>query len=144
MDTFFTIFKYLGFGFLGLVALLVAVAVLFGKRIVKQWEFEAKFRDSNGREFGEFDIEMSHVSKEEAVDTFKAEFKMRHQSFDVGQQIQVFLDDVLVLQGPVEIAGRVRLGPEHVETELASAATGQMCRVVYGGVEKFSCAIIPD
>lgn len=144
MDTVFTVVKYLFFGFFGLIALLFVLALLFGKRIIKQWEYEAEFRDESGREFGEFDIELSHIAKEETNDTFKAEFKMRHESLAVGQRVQVYLDDSLVLEGSVENEGRIWLKDKHIVTQLSEAQTGQVCRVVWGGVERFSEAIVPD
>ena len=109
MDIVFTIVKYLIFGFFGLIGLLVVLALLFGKRIIKQWEFEAEFRDVKGREFGEFDIELSRIAKEETEDTFKAKFRMRHALLGAGQRVQVFLDDTLVLEGNVETEGRILL-----------------------------------
>lgn len=49
--------------FFDLIAVLFIFALIFGKRKVKKWEFEAEFRDSSGREFGGFDIELSHIAK---------------------------------------------------------------------------------
>ena len=144
MDAIFSVLKYLVFGFFGLIGLLFVLALLFGKRIIKRWEYEAKFHDDNGREFAEFDIELSRIAKKETVDTFKAEFKLRHESLKTGQRVQVFLDDVLVLEGMSERAGRIRLGAEHIKIPLEAASAGQLCRVVYGGVEQFSAEIIPD
>lgn len=141
MELSFTIFRYAIFGLFGFVGLLFVLALIFGKRIVKQWEFEAEFRDG---EFGEFDIELSHVAKKETADTFKAEFRFRHPTLDLGLRVQVFLDDILVLEGPVETAGRIYLTSEHIKTELNSASAGQLCRVVYGGQEQFSQSIVRD
>jgi len=62
MDFIFSILKIIFFGFFGLIGLLFLLALIFGKRIVKQWEYEAEFRDGGGREFGEFDIELSRVA----------------------------------------------------------------------------------
>ena len=78
METLFDIVKYAFFGFFGLILLLIVVVVLFGKRIRKQWEYEADFRDADGREFGEFEIELSRIEKEEPDFTLKAKFRMRH------------------------------------------------------------------
>ena len=109
-----------------------------------QWEFEAEFRDENGREFGEFDIELSRVAKKESEDTFKADFRMRHESLEFGQRVQVYLDDDLVLEGNVEKAGRIWLSNDHVVTALTTASAGQICRIRFGGVERFAEAIVPD
>ena len=85
MEIVFDVIKYLVFGFFGLVGLLIVAALVFGKRIKKQWEFEAEFRDASGREFGEFDIEMSRIEKEEPDYTLKASFHMRHESLQLHQ-----------------------------------------------------------
>jgi hypothetical protein len=144
MDTLFSIVLYILYGFFGLILLLFVLAMLFGKRIKKKWEFEAEFRDAKGREFGEFDIEMSRVEKEEPDFSFKAEFKLRHESLEVGQRLQVYLDETLVMEGTVSAAGRIRLGQEAVVTEATDASAGQVCRVVYGGLEHFAEPIRPD
>jgi len=144
MDFIFSIVKIIFFGFFGLVGLLFLLALIFGKRIVKQWEYEAEFRDERGREFGEFDIELSRVAKKETEDTFKAKFRLRHESLKFGQRVQVFLDDVLVLEGSVETAGRILLTEEHIKMALTTVSRGQLCRVAYGGIEQFSQAIVED
>jgi hypothetical protein len=144
MDAFFSIIKFIFLGFFGLIGVLFVLALIFGKRIVKQWEFEAEFRDEQGREFGEFDIELSRVAKKETEDTFKAKFRLRHESLEQGQRVQVFLDEVPVLEGNVETAGRIWLADGDIKTALATASAGQTCRVVYGGIERFSQAIVRD
>ena len=88
MEFVFTLFKYFVFGFFFLIVFLFAFAAIFGKRIKKQWEFEAEFRDAKGKEFGEFDIEMSRIEKEEPDYTFKAKFRMRHASLEMGKTVQ--------------------------------------------------------
>lgn len=144
MDTVFTVVKYLVLGFFGLIGILFVLALVFGKRIVKQWEYEAEFRDASGKEFGEFDIELSRIAKEETADTFKATFRMRHESLGAGQRVEVYLDDKLILAGNVEKDGRVWLNEKHIVSTLSEASKGQICRVVWGGVERFSEAIVPD
>ncbi len=144
MHAIFSVLKYLVFGFFGLIGLLFVLALLFGKRIVKQWEYEAKFHDDSGREFAEFDIELSRIAKEETEDTFKAEFRLRHASLESGKRVQVFLDDILVLEGHSKTAGRIVLGAEHIKKPLEAASAGQLCRVIYGGIERFSAAIVRD
>ena len=109
MDSLFSFFKYAFFGFFGLLLLLVVFVLLFGKRVRKRWEFEAEFRDMSGREFGEFDFEMSRIEKEEVEYSFKAKFKMRHESLPQGALVQVYLEDLLVMQGHVTKAGQVLL-----------------------------------
>lgn len=144
MNTLFSIVLYVLYGFFGLLLLLFVLAMLFGKRVKKKWEYEAEFRDDSGREFGEFDIEMSRIEKEEADFTFKAKFKLRHESLGVGQRVQVYLEDELVMEGAVEKAGRIYLRNDAVVTPATEARKGQVCRVVYGGREHFAEPIRPD
>lgn len=144
METLFSIVVYILFGFFGFILLLFVLAMLFGKRIETKWEFEAEFRDDGGKEFGEFDIKMSRIVKEEPDFSFKAKFKLRHESLDAGQRVQVYLDDQLVMEGTVETAGRIYLRDDAVVSAATEATAGQVCRVVYGGLEHFSQAIRPD
>ena len=144
MDTLFTIVLYILYGFFGFLLLLFVLALLFGKRIRKKWEYEAEFRDESGREFGEFDIEMSRIEKEETDFTFKAKFRLRHESLDMGQRVQVYLEDRLVMEGTAEKAGRIQLGNDAVISPLSEARKGQVCRVVYGGRERFAEPLRPD
>jgi hypothetical protein len=144
MDTLFTIVLYILYGFFGFLLLLFVLALLFGKRVRKKWEFEADFRDESGREFGEFDIEMSRVGKDEPDYSFKAKFKLRHDSLEVGQRVQVYLDELLVMEGAVASSGRIYLKQDAVVSEAMEASEGQVCRVVYGGLEHFAEPIRPD
>ena len=141
----FNIVKYLFLGFFGLIGLLFVLALLFGKRKITKWEYEAEFRDGRGREFGEFDIEMSRIEKEEPDFSFRAKFKMRHEALKLHQTVQVFLEDRLVLEGMVKEAGRVLLRQdEHLRTEITDAQVGQVCRIVCGGQELFREPILED
>ena len=144
MDILFTIVLYILYGFFGFLLLLFVLALLFGKRIRKKWEFEADFRDESGREFGELDIEMSRVGKDEPDYSFKAKFKLRHDSLEVGQRVQVYLDELLVMEGTVDSAGRIYLKQDAVVSEATEASAGQVCRVVYGGLERFAEPLRPD
>jgi len=144
MDALFSIVVYILYGFFGFLLLLFIRAMLFGKRIKKKWEFEAEFQDADGREFGEFDIEMSRIEKEEPEFSFKAKFKLRHESLEVGQRVQVYLDDLLVMEGSVVTAGRILLREDAIANTAREATAGQVCRVVYGGLEHFAEPIRPD
>ena len=144
METLFTIIKYLFFGFVGLFGLLVVVVLLFGKRIRKQWEFEADFLDATGREFGEFEIELSRIEKEDPVDTLKAKLRMRHPSLIQHATVQVFIEDTLVLEQMVETEGRIYVRTKDLVNPVASVTSGQVCRVVVGGVEVASAEFHPD
>ena len=135
---------YVLYGFFGFLLIIFVLALLFGKRIKKKWEYEADFRDAGGREFGEFDIELSRIEKEEPDFSFKAKFKLRHASLDAGQNVQVYLDDLLVMEGAVESAGRIYLKDAAIVNAVSEAREGQVCRVVYGGRERFAEPIRPD
>lgn len=144
MEAFFAAIKYLVFGFLGLIGLLFVLALVFGKRVRKQWEFEAEFRDENGREFGEFDVESSRVEKEEPDFTLKAKFRMRHTSLLAHQPVEVYVDDVRVLAGTVETEGRIFLNNDHLKDTPSQFVAGQSCRIVVGGNTLFTEALRPD
>ena len=144
MDLLFDIAKYLFYGFFGLIALLVVLAILFGKRIRKKWEFEADFRDADGREFGEFEIELSRIEKEEPDYTLKTKFRMRHTALTPHSTVQVYIEDTLVFEQMVEKEGRmfVRGGPP--VNPVDRVAEGQVCRVMIGGTEIASAEFRPD
>ncbi len=144
METLFSIVLYIIYGFFGLIFFLFILALLFGKRIKKLWEYEAEFCDASGREFGEFDFEMSKIVNEEAEYRFKARFRMRHESIGKGQMIQVFLDDLLVMQGNATHEGRIYLKEKAVLNAIEEPDAGQVCRVVWGGIEQFRAPIKPD
>ena len=144
MDFLFSAILYLLFGFFGLIFLAFVLALLFGKRIKKEWEYEADFRDEAGREFGEFECEMSKIVKQEQDFTFKAEFSMRHESIEKGQMIEVYVEDTLVLQGNAIRDGRAWLDNDALVNEVSRPSTGQICRVVWGGQEQFQAPLAPD
>ena len=115
-----------------------------GKRIKKEWEYEAEFHDADGREFAEFDIEKSRIEKVEADYTVKPKFRMRHDSLALHSSVRVYLDDVLVLEGQVMKAGRVWLRKDDVRNRPESVTVGQVCRVELGSGESFSAELKPD
>ena len=144
MDLFIDIIKYTLIGFFALIGLLVALVLLFGKRIRKQWEFEAEFRDDHGREFGEFDIESSRIEKQEPDYSIKAKLRMRHASLKLHQTVQVFVEDTLVLEGMVQTDGKIQLGHENARDKPGNVQAGQRCRILIGGTEMFSESLVPD
>lgn len=134
MGSVITFLFYAFFGFIGLLVGLLLLAIVFGKRIVRQWDYEAEFHDAAGKEFADFDIEKSRIEKEEPDFTVKAKFKMRHASLAQHQTIQVFIDETLVLEGMVEKPGRIYLtSKEHRQDSVAEVKAGQVCRIVSGG-----------
>ena len=143
MESVFDVLQYLGYGLLGLFVLLVLVVLIFGKRVRKQWEYEAEFRDASGREFGELDIEMSRIEQEEPDYTLKVSFRMRHETLRLHQTIQVTLDGVVILEGMVGEEGSIRLGNEHLQTHIDEPHAGQVCKVIRSGEALFSAEILP-
>ena len=144
METLFDIVKYLFFGFFGLILLLVVIVILFGKRIRKKWEYEADFRDVDGREFGEFEIELSRIDKEEPDYTLKGKFRMRHPALTQHATVQVYVADTLVFERMVETEGRMFVARAPLVNPVDRVNTGQTCRVVIGGTEIASAEFHPD
>ena len=144
VDLFFSIAKYLFIGFFSLLGFVIVLAIVFGDRIKKKWEYEAEFHDARGREFAEFDIEMSRVEKKEPNYSLKAKFKMRHTSLAVHTTVQIFLDQLLILEGMVKEEGRIRLNNQNLKIDAVEAQAGQMCRVICGGQEILAQEIVPD
>ncbi len=144
METLFDIFKYTFGGFFGLLLLLIVLVLLFGKRIRKKWEFEADFRDADGREFGEFEIELSQIDKEEPDYTLKAKFRMRHPSLIQHATVRVYVEDTLVFEKMVETEGRMYVQRAQLVNPVERVSAGQICRVVVGGTEIASAEFHPD
>lgn len=144
METLFDIAKYLVTGFFALIMLLVILAALFGKRIRKKWEFEADFRDENGREFGEFEIELSQIDKEEPDYTLKAQFRMRHPALMQHATVQVYVGDTLVFEQMVETEGRLYVQRAPLVNRIDRVSAGQVCRVMVGSNEIASAEFRPD
>lgn len=144
METLFDIVKYLFYGFVGLLLLLVVLTILFGKRIRKKWEFEADFRDASGREFGEFEIELSRIDKEEPDYTVKGKFRMRHPALTMHSTVQVYVDDTLVFERMVDTEGRMYVQRTRLVNPIEQVSARQSCRVVIGGREVASAEFHPD
>jgi hypothetical protein len=87
---------------------------------------------------------MSRIEKDEPNFSLKAKFRMRHPSLSRLGIVQVYLDDLLILEGMVEKDGRIRLGKQNLQNEISEPPDGQFCRVVCGGEELFSQEIRPD
>ena len=141
MESIVTLVAY---GIFGLLALLVSVIVLFGKRVIKQWEYEAEFRDEQGREFGEFEIELSQVQKEEPQPTVKARLELRHASLTEHKTVQAYVGDRLVLEGMVTTPGRIFIRRQLGEGDAGRIADGQTCRIAIGGSEQFAAPLHRD
>ena len=133
MDTLFDIFKTALLGFGALLLALFVLAVLFGKRVRKQWEYEAEFRDANGREFGEFEVELSQIDKEEPQPTAKLKLKLKDPALTVGKLAVVKLNDQVVYEVPVASGGRVSGKTIRPADEVSRPAEGDCCRVLVSG-----------
>ncbi len=135
MEAIFSLIQSALLSVLILLGLLVVAAALFGKRIKKEWEYEAEFRDAKGREYGEFDIELSQIEKTELQPTIKVTLQMRHPSLTEHQMLQVLLDKRIVVEAMVETPGRVLLNKTFGESDLGEVAAGQTCRIMLGDTE---------
>ena len=144
MELFFDVIRFLVFGTVGLVVLLFILAILFGKRIKKKWEFEADFRDADGSEFGEFEIELSRIEKEEPDYTLKTKFRMRHAALKPHSTVQVYIEDTLVFEQMVEKEGRMFSYGNPPVNPPGEVSSGQVCRVMVGGTELASAELRPD
>ncbi len=144
MEAIFTVLKYIFFGFLGLIVLLVVLAILFGKRIRKKWEYEAEFRDIDDKEFGEFDIELSRIEKQERDYTCKAKLRMRHKDIRGGDGVRVFIEDQLVLDGHAEQDGRLFIATQSMDAAMVEPTDGQLCRVEIGHTSVFASTLRAD
>jgi hypothetical protein len=142
MENAFSVVWYLLYGFFGLLLLLFVLAALFGKR--RRRTVEAGFRDLGGQEFGRFELEWSRLAKAESGYACKAKFSLRHDSLEKGQQVEVYLGDTLVLRGEAGRNGRIQLRDKAVISEAGDPGQGQVCRVVWGGIEQFRAPVRPD
>jgi hypothetical protein len=140
MEIVFGLVKWVFWGFVGLIVLVV----VFGKRVEKKWEYEAKFRDARRREIGEFDIELFRIPSDNTDWKFKAKFVLRHPALIPGQVLRVYLDDELVIEKTLEQAGFVRLGASELCAEIKSPAAGQVVSVRCGDDELFAEALYRD
>ena len=130
--------------FFGLIAFVVLVVVVFGKRVHKLWEYEAHFSDETGKYVGEFEIEMSKVGKEAIDHTLKAEFEARHESIAPGQSVEVYVDDLRVMQGIVVHAGKVVLTVDDLTVREFEPTVGQTCRVMIDTQERWTADLKLD
>jgi len=134
MESIVTLVAY---GIFGLLALIIGLILIFGQRVIKQWEYEAEFRDEQGREFGEFEIELSQVQKEEPNPTVKARLELRHASLTEHKTVQAYIGDRLVLEGMVTTPGRISIRRQMGEGDAGRIADGHVCRITIGGSEQF-------
>ena len=144
MNLLFDVIQYSVLGVFALLVVLVVVSLVFGKRVRKQWEFEAEFRDARGREFGEFEIECSRIEKVEPDYTVKAKLELRDEALTPGEAVRVFIDDAPVLEGNVTAAGHIRLRQEGLLPAAFDVRAGQRCIIAIGGREAYSEILQPD
>lgn len=125
----------MGLAILGLFGGIVLLVVVFGKRVRKQWEFEAEFRDAQGAEFGEFDIESSMIDKQDSGFRLRASLDIRHEMISPNVNIQVLMDNQLVLEGVASAEGKAFLYSDELPVTSLTPQAGQRCVVLIGGIE---------
>lgn len=138
LETVIDVFAYIAVGFVGFIGLLFILALLFGKRVIKKWEYEANFYNEAGKEVGEFDIEMKKFAKEDGDFALEAKFRLKHSDLNQGNVVQVMLNDELVMEGVVEKEGRIYLKNQHLKSNIENPEAGQICRVTCSSVELFA------
>ena len=133
IDTILNLLGYAMMGFVGLILCFLVFALLFGDKVIKDWEYEAKFY-KEGKEVGELDMEYSMIEKRETEKQFKPSFRLKDASLTKGKTVDVFLDDHLILRGPVLKEGRIRLGKKHCIDEIIKVPVDyKECRVKASG-----------
>ena len=129
---------------LGIFIALVILTLIFGRRVEKKWEYEADFRDEKGREFGECEIELSRIVREEDDFKLKVKFHMMHEVLKGARRVEVFVGETLLISGNVEHPGRILLRNEIPVTDDPPPPKDQLSRVLVDGVERFSAEFRPD
>ncbi|MEM7410395.1 MAG: hypothetical protein AAF430_09195 [Myxococcota bacterium] len=131
------------FAFFGGIFALIVLAVLFGKRIERKWDYEADFRDERGREIGELDVELFRVieDKRAAVQPdfqLKVKFVLRHPALTPGQGLVVRLAGEPIFEQTLSESGRVLLREDALCSQIKSPRVGDLVTVEVGGAELFS------
>ena len=126
---------YVVVGFFGFVILLVLLTILFGKRAEKKWDLEADFLDPSGKEIGELDIELKRYPEEQTDFQLNVKFSLRHDALRIGRRLEVMLRDETILRGQVKKASQIRLGNEHLVTDIKAPLVGDRCKVFCEGHE---------
>lgn len=143
MDLIGNIIKYAVYGFFGFIVFIFFMALLFGKRRITKWDYEADFYNDKRREIGEFEIKLNKYEKEEDF-SLKASFRLRHPALTEGSVVQIYLHDVLVMEGTVSEEGRINLTNEHLKSTVDNPEAGQICRVLCSSIELFAEPIHRD
>ena len=129
---------------IGLAISLFTLAMVFRKKIERQWEYEAELRDKWGSEVGELDIQMSRVCGESVEFLPGATLVFRHESLTTDQIVQVYIEDELILEGRVSKDGRVHLADGDLMSDLESVSVGQVCTVKRGGEQLAEGPLVRD
>ena len=144
MDAVFGVLKTIGIVLVVAFVALFIVAMLFGKRKIRKWDFEAEFYDEQGEEFAELEIELSRWEKTEPEFSFKAELTMRHEALNVGSSVQAFVNNDLIVEGKAEKAGRIWFGNEQIVNQPSDPKAGDPCRIVVDGQDVATAMLRPD
>ena len=89
--------------------------------------------DSNGREYGEFEIELSQIDKEEPEPTAKLKLQLRDPALAAGSRALVTLNDQPVFETEIKNAGRVLATETRTADAVSCPAEGDICRVLVDG-----------
>lgn len=117
-----------------LMVIFIVIAVLFGKKVEKQYDLEAEFNDEDDKEFADFDLSSWRYEKEGGEFQFEASFKWRDSRLALGSQVEVCLENQVVLQGTAEESGKINLhSKQHLANEPKSPQAGQTCQIKLNG-----------
>jgi len=148
LEFIFNNLPYLIAGVIGvpiaLALLFVVIAILFGKKVEKQYDLEAEFHDGNGKEFADFDLKSWRYEKEGGDFQLTAKFKWRDSRLALGSNVEVLLESQLILQGDVQNPGKIRLSNQHIVNQPESPQVGQQCQIRLNGEVVLEKALAQD
>ena len=144
MELIFDILIYIVVGFFGLIALFVVFAVLFGKKVEKNYDLEVEFHDEKGREFAEFDLKEWRYEKEGGEFKLSISFKWRDIHLAIGNHVEVLLESQVVLAGVVEEDGKIRLNSKHLVNKPQDPKVGQQCQIKLDGEVVLEKGLVKD
>lgn len=131
-------------GFLGLMVLLFVLALLFGQRRSKRWEYEAEFFGESGREIGELEIELSKIHKVDEDFVQRVKLQLMHPSLQPGGSVEGWIEGACVLRADVEHPGRILVRDAAPLEPISEPSSGQTASVRVDGVERASGVLKRD
>lgn len=144
MELLFTVLKYIGLGFLGLIGAFILAVIVFGKRIEKQWAVRADFKDPDGNRVGKFEVAMERIAKEESDFRLEVKCKLRHAMLRTGQPARVTVGETTAMEGEVTQDGRLRLRNDAWTGNVEAPHPGAMVTIWVDGEALISAELYSD